>query len=1052
MQDSSSVHGVAMASSAHNVMVDGVSGEVDDGVVGRRSSLEHPASLSVPPALIQCVSPPSSKSSSSSKWKSWGKGRGDDDEEKNTDNKLLLEDDHDDDDDDDESSSSHADAALTEEEEQEEPQGLNDSTQQNSGGAVQSYEMDTPTLLHWLRRMLAMRDMPSLAYLVEHPHVFAAAIERLGHQTESDDLGACLEAAGLNGASRLVADMTCVTSGDSDRQSAASSLLSRLYRLCYFDFLRSCADPNAAAQALVRRSTNASLTSEDLDSPVRQLRFSKVGTTSSVEAAGDDAAPSEENDAAPSDETLLPLPPQPQPARTRESLAEEALLASLLPKVCSEQMRSLDATTTEEDPEQHEHELPLHELPEEEEEEVEEEEREAASLEEVENENDDDDDDDDNDHRHHQQAAAQEEDLPLSPSGSDVSADTLVSTPPPPQQQAPSPFQQQQQQQPSFTPPQPPISSPFAHSNRVGESMDVLAGVPMTRRAVATMPASEQAGAPSTSTEAEELRAENALLREQMTILKAKLHAAEEAVSRATSRVDQHNDDDIPLPASPPPLDESARRAATRARLGESLAAAEAVAENLQRRVSDEGFAQHDALAEAAREVYAQDSSRVREELEWEGPPISQGEVELERPPRRGVTNLSVDAPPELDLNASVGVGTLDEAEVSLEEAVVDASLGSGYSVFWANLGQQGAAAAAGSRRRRGGWFDGGEAPPPPRSGASWLQASGDAPAPWERPPPPQPQDPTPVPAPSTPATPESGEEGTTAPKRVGVALFVDAAASPPTEVSAENKSPNAAHKKMNPAVLAKRAELDAKREAFLAQRRERTTTKLAPTRAQPADSAVPPPTPERQHPDPGVLIRAELDSATAAVDALLAEHAALANHVESSAAPPSHDARAGASPLSNPASPLGREESSSTPSAAPSRVKLYRPLSSSRLSNKKLVHNALRTVCLAGRADAPILEEVVMSLEDHSRTYAEGGGVFVILLKDKSLTRYSALYAVRDTKLGLMAKLHGVGPGEVNGGMLVVSLKYDSGGRRFVEMNGAKGLPANACAIKLRR
>ena len=156
---------------------------------------------------------------------------------------------------------------------------------------MQSYEMDTPTLLHWLRRMLAMRDMPSLAYLVEHPHVFAAAIERLGHQTESDDLGACLEAAGLNGASRLVADMTCVTSGDSDRQSAASSLLSRLYRLCYFDFLRSCADPNAAAQALVRRSTNASLTLEDLDSPVRQLRFSKVGTTSSVEAAGDDAAP-----------------------------------------------------------------------------------------------------------------------------------------------------------------------------------------------------------------------------------------------------------------------------------------------------------------------------------------------------------------------------------------------------------------------------------------------------------------------------------------------------------------------------------------------------------------------------------------------------------------------------------------------------------------------------------------------------------------------------------------------------------------------------------------
>ena len=138
--------------------------------------------------------------------------------------------------------------------------------------------------------------------------------------------------------------------------------------------------------------------------------------------------------------------------------------------------------------------------------------------------------------------------------------------------------------------------------------------------------------------------------------------------------------------------------------------------------------------------------------------------------------------------------------------------------------------------------------------------------------------------------------------------------------------------------------------------------------------------------------------------------------------------------------------------SAAPSRVKLYRPLSTSRLSNKKLVHNALRTVCLAGRADAPILEEVVMNLEDHSRTYAEGGGVFVILLKDKSLTRYSALYAVRDTKLGLMAKLHGVGPAEVHGDMLVVSLKYDSGGRRFVEMNGAKGLPANACAIKLRR
>ena len=189
------------------------------------------------------------------------------------------------------------------------------------------------------------------------------------------------------------------------------------------------------------------------------------------------------------------------------------------------------------------------------------------------------------------------------------------------------------------------------------------------------------------------------------------------------------------------------------------------------------------------------------------------------------------------------------------------------------------------------------------------------------------------------------------------------------------------------------------------------------------------------------------MDSATAAVDAILAEHAALKSRELADS-----DALAGGALVREDSeASLAPSGTSTTPSSGRSRVKLFKPLSSSRLSNKTLVRNALRTVCLAGRADASSLEDVLLHLEQYSRAHAAGGGVFAIMLKDKSLTRYAALYAVRDTKLGLLAKLHGTGPAEVTCDMLHMSLKYDSGGRRFVEMSGTKGLPANACAIKLR-
>ena len=92
-----------------------------------------------------------------------------------------------------------------------------------------------------------------MADVCQNPEMLAKALAILGHDgamRRGADLGACMEAAGMEGASRLVADLCCESAGDSDREAAAATILSRLYRVCYFDFLRSCADPTAAAEAL----------------------------------------------------------------------------------------------------------------------------------------------------------------------------------------------------------------------------------------------------------------------------------------------------------------------------------------------------------------------------------------------------------------------------------------------------------------------------------------------------------------------------------------------------------------------------------------------------------------------------------------------------------------------------------------------------------------------------------------------------------------------------------------------------------------------------------
>jgi hypothetical protein len=108
-------------------------------------------------------------------------------------------------------------------------------------------------------------------------------------------------------------------------------------------------------------------------------------------------------------------------------------------------------------------------------------------------------------------------------------------------------------------------------------------------------------------------------------------------------------------------------------------------------------------------------------------------------------------------------------------------------------------------------------------------------------------------------------------------------------------------------------------------------------------------------------------------------------------------------------------------------------PLPSSRASvtrksNKTLVQNAVRFVCLAGQANAVARSEVLDQLDlapaDH----------FVLLLSRSKARNFRAVY-VLDPSLARAYLLHGDGPPLVEAAQVAHFFKYDSSLKQFSEL-----------------
>ena len=124
-------------------------------------------------------------------------------------------------------------------------------------------------------------------------------------------------------------------------------------------------------------------------------------------------------------------------------------------------------------------------------------------------------------------------------------------------------------------------------------------------------------------------------------------------------------------------------------------------------------------------------------------------------------------------------------------------------------------------------------------------------------------------------------------------------------------------------------------------------------------------------------------------------------------------------------------------------------------LSNKKLVRNALRHVCLAGAAMRTQLDEALRALDAVAPDVAT---VFVILFRENtSPHKYRALYAlvsgdggVDDTD-GVLVKIHGTGgPARVGLQWVDATMKYDSGQREFKPLATSGRLTPLTAAVTL--
>ena len=146
------------------------------------------------------------------------------------------------------------------------------------------------------------------------------------------------------------------------------------------------------------------------------------------------------------------------------------------------------------------------------------------------------------------------------------------------------------------------------------------------------------------------------------------------------------------------------------------------------------------------------------------------------------------------------------------------------------------------------------------------------------------------------------------------------------------------------------------------------------------------------------------------------------------------------------------RPASRATRTATVSVVPAYR--AAEKPSNKRLIRNALRHVCLAGAANAPALRAAEAALDDVPPDVAT---IFVILFRENvSPHKYRALYALRRDEEGgreKLVKIHGAGgPSSAAPETVECTMKYDSGTREFKPMATSAVMPQTAAVTFAKR
>lgn len=139
---------------------------------------------------------------------------------------------------------------------------------------------------------------------------------------------------------------------------------------------------------------------------------------------------------------------------------------------------------------------------------------------------------------------------------------------------------------------------------------------------------------------------------------------------------------------------------------------------------------------------------------------------------------------------------------------------------------------------------------------------------------------------------------------------------------------------------------------------------------------------------------------------------------------------------------------------AVSSTVAAYK--SASRLSNRKLIRNALSHVCLAGAAMRAAREKALQALDD---VPPERAATFVIAFRENVAPhRFRALYALVDESDDAafsrrLVKIHGsAGPASVALSGVESTMKYDSGTREFKPLATSAVGPQTAAVVLAKR